>query len=50
MADVKFSAAAARHAAHVLGQIWMEQGQQPEDYDVVRRAQNYLLKCSEQMP
>lgn len=48
--QVKLTAAAARHAATTLINVWHQMGQQPDDYDTVHKAASYLLACSEQMP
>lgn len=48
--EVKLTAATARHAAHTIVQVWMEMGKNPDDYDLVWRAKEYLLDCSDKMP
>lgn len=48
--EVKLTAAAACHAAHVIVEVWRQMGEQTDDYDLVWRAKEYLLNCSDKMP
>ena len=46
----KLTAGNARHAAHILVDVWQQMGSDYSDYDVVWQAKEYLHDCADKMP